>query len=357
VKTWHLLAPEFPPGCGGVGDYSALLAGGLERSGDRVRVWHPHLLPDRFGRRSRHVLDSAIASEPGIVLVQYVPAAFGLRGMNVPFCRWIGKLRRRGVDVRVMFHEPFFYFGFSRPWRNVFALVQRGMARLLLQSATRVYYSTETWKRLLAPFGSRMDAEVLPIPATIPVDVASEAVTAARGRSRGPLVLGHFCTYGDHVAGELSRVLPEILRTLPDARMQLAGRGAGEFARSLIPAVRKRIDVVPDEDGVAIAAALRACHILVQPYPDGVTTRRTSMMAALTSGVSVITTQGRLTEAVWTESNAVSLAPAGDDEAFVERAVQLARNPELRREMGARGRRLYDEQFALPVTLSRLRRN
>ena len=28
MTTWHLVAPEYPPGCGGVGDYTALLAAG-----------------------------------------------------------------------------------------------------------------------------------------------------------------------------------------------------------------------------------------------------------------------------------------------------------------------------------------
>ena len=60
MKTWHLLAPEYPPVCGGVGDYTALLAEGLRTAGDPVRVWHPGTLPDRFGPRARAVLDAAL---------------------------------------------------------------------------------------------------------------------------------------------------------------------------------------------------------------------------------------------------------------------------------------------------------
>jgi hypothetical protein len=94
---------------------------------------------------------------------------------------------------------------------------------------------------------------------------------------------------------------------------------------------------------------------LVQPYPDGVTTRRTSMMTALTTSVPVLTTTGPLTEPVWVQSSAVALAPAGDVPALVDAAAALAGDPEARAALGARGRDLYDERFALHVTIARMR--
>jgi len=220
VKRWHLLTPEYPPCCGGVGDYTALLAAGLASAGDRVDVWHAekvaakpcsalniHALPDRFGPRSRHLMDDAFLTDPGIVLVQYVPSAFGRRGFNWPFCRWIGELGRSGADVRVMFHEPFFYFTAKRPWRNALAIAQRGMAATLLRAASHVYYSTSTWTRLLAPYGSPDGAEILPIPATIPTDVRARPEPDALKKRCGEFRVGHFGTYGEHVADQLRSVL------------------------------------------------------------------------------------------------------------------------------------------------------
>ena len=84
--TWHLVTGENPPDCGGVGDYSALLARELALAGDTVTVWVPgreqaasepdgsgcriQRLPDRFGPRSRAVLARAWQQQPGIVLLQ-----------------------------------------------------------------------------------------------------------------------------------------------------------------------------------------------------------------------------------------------------------------------------------------------
>ena len=70
---WHLVTGEYPPACGGVGDYSARLAQELAGAGDTVNVWAPggepdadartdvrcriHRLPDRFGSKSRAMVE------------------------------------------------------------------------------------------------------------------------------------------------------------------------------------------------------------------------------------------------------------------------------------------------------------
>lgn len=374
--VWHLLSPEYPPDCGGVGDYSALLAAALVEAEDEVHVWHPparrsesidprptrlrvHELPDRFGRASREVFDRAFTEAPGTVLIQYVPNAFGLRGGNIPFCRWLLRIRRTGADVRVMFHEPFFYFGFERPWRNALAVTQRLMATLLIRASSTVYVSTETWIRYLAPFGPLPDIKVLPVPATLALDPPPAIVTSWRDRVRSnvQLVIGHFGSYGDHVGEELRHVLPAIWRALPHHRVLLVGRGSREFADRVQDTVVRRENLVATGRVSAIdaAAALRACDLLIAPFPDGATTRRTSLMAALSSGRAVVTTDGPLTEGIWRESGAVALAAAGDSGSFAAEVTRLAADEAWRSALGARGRRLYDSRFDLAHSVRMLR--
>ena len=143
MNTWCILTGEYPPGCGGVGDYTVLLAEALAASGAGVSVFRPPAtaaapdvpgvsvvtLPDRFGRASRAELDRVLDGSRMRVLVQYVPNVFGMRGLNVPWCRWLlHRARRRATDVRVMFHEPYFYFSWRRPHWNALAVGQRLMA-------------------------------------------------------------------------------------------------------------------------------------------------------------------------------------------------------------------------------------
>ena len=176
-----------------------------------------------------------------------------------------------------------------------------------------------------------------------------------RGTSR-PFVIGHFGSYGEHIGDELAPVLPAILRRVRGSRALLIGSGSTEFARQLPADVRNRIDATGRLAAADVAAALDGCDLMVQPYPDGVTTRRTSVMSGLACGKAVLTTTGRLTEPLWADSAAVALAPAGDAAAMIDAAAGLAGNPGALAALAARGRALYDTAFGLPITIARMRR-
>jgi len=94
----------------------------------------------------------------------------------------------------------------------------------------------------------------------------------------------------------------------------------------------------------------------LQPYTDGVSTRRTSVMAGLAHGLAVVTTNGRLSEGLWKESGAVALAQANDDDALLEEVRRLLASTEARARLGAAGRQLYRERFDLSHTVAALRR-
>jgi glycosyltransferase involved in cell wall biosynthesis len=366
VTTWHLLTGEYPPSSGGVGDYTRTLAGELARRGHSVHVWCPavasnaeqgliqlHALPDRFRARSREALQSAWDALPGIVLLQYVPNVLGAGGMNLRFCRWLRAAASRH-DVRVMFHEPYFYFSWS-PTGNLRAVVQRLMAAELLHAGRTIYVSTDTWRRYLTT--SRRPV-VLPVPSTIPRSCDSDA--AARRRTHVATngeaeVVGHFGTYGDHITRELETVVPLLLGARSTAQFVLIGRGSDRFAaflRERHGSLAARIHDTGVLSSMDVAAAIRACDVMVQPYPDGITTRRTSVMASLTNCVATVSTAGALTEAVWRETGAVALAR--DGRAIAERVVALLESASERAALAEAGRRVYDERFAIERSVDAL---
>ncbi len=78
-------------------------------------------------------------------------------------------------------------------------------------------------------------------------------------------------------------------------------------------------------------------------------------MAALSHGVPVATTVGRLSEPLWSETAAVRTVPAGDAPALAAVAVDLARQPGLRRDMSVAARSLYEERFSLSRVVGALR--
>jgi glycosyltransferase involved in cell wall biosynthesis len=377
--VWHLLTGEYPGNpsspCGGVGDYTAALAAALAAAGDAVHVWTParspqmrrgvnvHVLPDAFGKGSRGALDRAIREIPGVVLLQYVPNALGARGANLPFCLWLSRLARGGRDVRVMFHEPYFYLSWSRPWTpgNALALVQRIMARILVRGARRVYQSTDTWRRYLPGAARLRSLETLAIPSTVPLDAPPadrDAFRRQAGATGETPLAGHFGTYGAHVARELRAILPALAARRPDVRIALVGDGGPAFLAELArthPAVARCAYASGRLDPARVAAALRACDVLLQPYPDGITTRRTSAMAGIANGVPTVTTAGALTEPVWADTGAVAFVPAGDADAFVEKVDTLLRDTAAREALGRRAASAYAAHFSMDRTVAMLR--
>jgi hypothetical protein len=365
---WHLVTGEYPPGCGGVGEYTALLAAALVAAGRTVHVWAPggaeadravHPVGSFHGqdlRRMDEAMD-AIAG-PRVILIQYAPQAFGRRGMNLAVCRWALSRSRRGDEVRVMFHEPFVRFSAVRPRRNVLAAATRVMARMLLKAASVAYVSTPAWEPLLRPLAPRRLGEMrwLPIPSTVPRVEDDDRVTAIRASLLGPTgetLVGHFGTYGGMIAPLLEPVLASMLAASEGVSLLLLGRGGPEFAdrlRDAHPALGGRLRAPGELDREALSFHLQACDLVVQPYPDGVSGRRTTVMAPLANGVPVVTNAGAYTEPVWREG-AVSLAPSPDPVALAEAALAMIAERQLLGHRRDESRAFYERSFAMERTV------
>ena len=362
-SAWHLVTGEYPPGSGGVGEYTALLAHALAGRGHPVHVWAPaaessaggvqvHAV-ERFHGPALRRLDAALerAAAPRILLVQYAPQAFGRRGMNLAFCRWVLRRARRGDEVRVMFHEPFVQWSAARPQRNVLAAATHAMAWLLLRAARIAYVSTPAWERLLRPLaGGSGPMPWLPIPSTVPCVEDPAQVAALRGRLGGGPVVGHFGTYGGFVAPLLEPALRAVLAESPAVAL-LLGAGGPEFAARLErehPELRGRLVAPGRLEPGALSVHLQACDVALQPYPDGVTARRTTAMAALANGVPLVTLDGEFTEPQW---RAAGIPLADDPSEMAAAALRLLGDPALRRRAAADGHALYEREFSMERTL------
>ena len=373
-RTWHLITGEYPPQHGGVSDYTERLAAALAAEGREVHVWAPapegshprvglHAVGD-FGRAGRARLGAGLDgfAGPRRLLVQYAPQAFGARGMNVAFARWVLARARAGDDVRVMFHEPFFPFVLRRPQRNLLSIANRVMAALLLRAARRAYVSTPAWERLLRPWAPRGLGPMrwLPIPSTVPRADDPEGVAVLRARLRGGdtgrHVVGHFGTYGALVAPLLEPALLAVLAPPANTVALLLGEGGPAFAARLEaaePDLRGRIVAPGWLSRERLSVHLQACDLLVQPYPDGASSRRTTLMAALANGAAAVSTAGRFTESVW-QRGPVPLAPAGDASALAAAALDLLDDAPRRARTAADARAFYNRHFAIERTVEAL---
>jgi glycosyltransferase involved in cell wall biosynthesis len=372
---WHILTGEYPPRPGGVADYSHLVAAGLARSGAAVRVWTgPAEGPTpeaagvvvdrragRWGPADLARLDAALDAcpSPRRLLVQYAPNVWGYRGVNLGFCRWLVRRRRRGDDVWAMIHEAFYgWYLRDRPTRWALAAAHRLMIRSLLAASSRVFLSMPGLERRLRPYepGPRRPMTWLPVPSNVPAveDAAAVAATRRRVAPRGELVVGHFGTFGPSYRHLLAAALPPLLEDRPDRVGLLIGRGGGPFAAELAAAHPGLAGRLVATGGLAPEAAslhLQACDVLVQPYDDGVSTRRGSAMAGLAHGRPIATTRGRHTDPTWSAAGCVSLVAPDDPAALARAAEALLADPDARDRLGAAARAAYDRHFALERTI------
>jgi glycosyltransferase involved in cell wall biosynthesis len=201
----------------------------------------------------------------------------------------------------------------------------------------------------------------LPIPSAIPRCDRPAAVVERReqllGSSAHQLV-GHFGTFGSEVAPMLTAALTSLMEHGAGIRAVCVGSGSDAFVRSLddaAPTLRGRAIATGRMSARDAAVVLSSCDLLLQPYPDGVTTRRTSTMAGLVNARAIVTTTGHLTEPVWAETGAVALAGARDKGSLVRVAQALLSDEKKREALAARGEQVYLERFALAHTIRTLR--
>jgi glycosyltransferase involved in cell wall biosynthesis len=356
-----------------VADYTHLVAQGLARAGDSVHVFAPategnadepgilvHRLENRFGLRALWSLGSALDSLPRgtRVLVQYVPHAFGWKGMNVLFCAW---LRFRHDPLWIMFHEVAFPMASGQRFKhNVLGAVNRVMAWIVARAAERIFVSIPAWEPLLRAIASpKASVTWLPVPSMFPPGADPDRAASLRaGLARGSsFLLGHFGTFGESVAPLLAAILSPLLAD-QEGSVLLVGRGGEAFAASLIrshPALASRVIATGPLATVEVPAYLAACDLLIQPYPDGVSSRRTTVMAGLAAGVPTVTNEGHLSEPIWRETGAVCLAAAPTPEAFSEAVSRLLYDRGALKALGEAGARVYAVRFSLEKTIETLR--
>ncbi|MEO6212386.1 MAG: glycosyltransferase family 4 protein [Vicinamibacterales bacterium] len=375
MSEWHVIASEYPPQIGGVSSYVASIAAGLGAAGHRVHIWCPPadgLRPEPAGvtvhgecgqfrpqdvRRVGRMLDGFTA--PRRLLVQWVPHGFGYRSMNLGFCLWVRQRARKGDCVDLMVHEPFLAFGGNWKQRAA-AAVHRVMTVILLGAVRRVWISIPAWRRPLEPFarGRQLGFGWLPIPSPVePIDDPA-GVAAIRVRYEAPAghLVGHFGLYSRLTAKPMTDVVVRLLGRLEGVVVLLMGQGSQTLRDQILaehPRLARRIHAAGVLTLPDLSRHLQACDILVQPYPEGITSRRTSAMAPLAHGKAIVTTNGPSTEPLWRAHDAVSLAP-WNIPAIVLEIERLVADPCARTRMGLRARGLYEELFHVRHTVNAL---
>jgi len=360
---WHIITGEYPPQPGGVSDYTHEIARALASEDDVVHVWNPsssasvpsareieiHNLPRGFGFRWLLELSRGLGRYPAPhnVVVQYVPHMYGWKSMNLAFCLWL--VAQRNCHIIVMFHEVAYPFRAGQPRKHdLLAVVHRIMAWIVLRSADFAFTSNGHYQALLhrlAPSDAQVG--ILRICSNIPFHSATNgaAQTGLMKPTHSHFTVGSFSSFGDEIREVLEPAVLCALRN-PLIRIVLIGP-ANSFVDSItarFPEFADRISTTGRVEAATAGPYLQDCDLLLQLYPDGACAARGTLIAALASGVPVVTTHGALTDRLLLESGGLLFAENSPED--ITAAIESLRSDvALRQRIGNRAKRLYEENF------------
>lgn len=355
-----IITPRYPPDRCGVGDYTERLAQALVQEGIDVTVVTSHASGTRRssgwhnGTRVASVIDDwgwpALArlvtlirhGRFSVVHVQYQNTMYN-RAASIAalpaalrvFCPWVRTI--------VTVHD------YGTPWprrlrvRLLAGPYGKAWFALMLATAWRVIVTNEHDLHHFTQLRMRY-----PIPAsrylTIPLASNLPAAELARpGEMVGELKVGYF---GFVNAPKGVDVLIEAVR-----RARLKGCSLhlllicaidehdpyqARIGRALMdPALRDAVTVTGEREATEVAALLASCAMVALPFREGISLRRTTLVAALTLGCAVISTRAAVPPVVLRDGQEVLLVPPDDAAALAEALCRLAQDRALRASLGA----------------------
>lgn len=368
---------EYPPMVGGVGRFTAELAAALQGQGAQIAILTDEqvtasaetdavrVLPGRRGWGWRILSDiPACARAAGAewVHIQYQTAAYGMHpAVNVlPYF-----LRRHGLRAAWTYHDlrvPYLFPKAGVRLRN-------WVTRLPLHAADAVVVTNQSdWESVQ---GQVQRGQLHRIP--IGNDIKSRQFSAeertrrraARGYGSEQLVLGYF---GFLNASKGGLTLVETLATLAgegrDVYLMMIGERVGasdetnfRYLQRVEAAISEhgldsRVQWTGHQSDAEVAADFNAIDVLVMPYEDGMSMRRSTLTAALANGCAIVTTHPQTPTPELVADSDLVLVPPRDPAATAEAVRRIAENPRLAENLRANALRA-SRQFSWEVIAAR----
>lgn len=349
-----LIAGEYPPLQGGLGDYTRRLALALAELGHE-----PHVLTkfvagaptiEQEGGVTVHRLVTAWNWEtrrriegfnrlfhPDVLNLQYQAAAYQMH----PAINLLPAALAKRTPIVVTFHDlraPYLFpkAGFLR-WKSIVMMAKGASACITTNVEDRDTLLRE---------GVR-DVAMIPIGSNITPVALDGFDRAAWMRARdipdGTVLIGYFGFMNESKGGEtLIRALSELRRRgLNVGLLHIGGQVGDSDPTNIAYAARlQRLAVELDVDRQiyltgflderGVSEAFAACACVALPYRDGASFRRGTLMAALAHGCPIVTTRPRVALPELVDELNVLLTPPDDASALAQAIARVIADDALR---------------------------
>lgn len=361
--------PTVPPAINGIGDYTIRMSVELIARGHEVivlcarpgaesrqiaaeaRIELADVWPDGDMSRLDGLLTAVTSYAPDAVVVEFEQFSYGRRGFNPRFSSVLEHIARRTpAATRVLLlHEA--QVGVENLKTLVMLSYQRPQLLRLARSAEHILMSTDAWAPLL-PRRARERAEVAPMPSNLPYTPPCPAPANSE-----PVRVGVFGSLDDRRYPYLLAAL----RALETANAEFSYVGPHRARmESLLDAVpRLSVSVRDPLPSREASEFISTQDLMLAPFAEGITSRRTSVAAALLMGRTVLTTLGRATDTASSHAiaqGAMVATPADDPAAFGSAVTPLLQDPERRARIGEAGARYYRQYLDIGIGANAIER-
>lgn len=362
-KTILIICPEFPPCPGGVAAHTFHLAENLSKIAHVEVLTSKGITPrtsDAFKVHARisnwHdvdelfiVLESLECAQ--LIIWQYVPHMYGRGGINLQLPGAMLALERMQRQQLVIAHEiaaPISWW----PHRLIYALAHRWQWRRILSCVDAVGISTEAWIQQAAKAYPEFRAKFsfLPSPATIPVIPVAAGHPLAWRRERGlPENARIIAFFGTQSSAKQFHLVARAWQETQSADAPVALVAIGERPDLRPPGELAHLYLALDYlDEGEVSRALQAIDVLALPFIDGVSERRTSFMAGISHGCTVVTTTGHNTGPTLKAAKYIVAADATDAAGFVAAIAECLGDAKRRQSLGESARLAYESKYSWP---------
>ncbi len=297
-----ILCPGYGHARGGVIDHTRRIARSWSKRGPQVLVADDLRVDPRALAARWH--EEAVTA----VLIQYVPFLYGRRGLSRFPLQLTRSLRQLGVRTVVFAHES--WVPPSRlPWLLLSPL-QRNQLRAIAGNVDVVVTPVPEWR-------SEIGGNAVTMYVGSNLGVPPES--ARHEMEPSPVVFSPFASglRWDWIAAAVQAIDADPPLTLigADASSGRVHAAVGKFHDS-------RWRYLGRLDAPEVLARLMCAPVVLAPYIDGITGRRTTVMGALSVGTPVITSAGRLFDSFFDRPPVRTATSKGE---FVELAARIFR--------------------------------
>jgi glycosyltransferase involved in cell wall biosynthesis len=349
-----LIAGEYPPMQGGVGDFTRQLALAFAAAGHEPHVIARYIAGQPAQSEEQGVTTHRIISQwnwetrrriegfmrlfkPDVVNLQYQAAAYQMH----PAINLLPAALAKRVPTVVTFHDLKVPYLFPKAgplrWRSILAMAKGATSCIVTNiEDCNTLIGEGVRNATMIPIGSNVAPAALE-------DFDRASWLAARNIANDEHLIGYFGFMNESKGGEtLIRALAELRRRGVNAGLLHVGGQTGDsdptnlvyaakletLARELNVYAQVHLTGFLDERGVSEAFA--ACDCVALPYRDGASFRRGTLMAALAHSCAIVTTTPRVSVPELVNEENALLVPADAPAMLADSVERVLNDPALK---------------------------